>query len=68
MWEAFLYRLCVFNAFGRRAGFDIYASHLFPQGVLAAITLVEVALEMQELEEEMGVRWHFPLLTGLHCL
>ena len=28
------------NAFGRRAGFDVDASHVFPQGVLAAIALV----------------------------
>ena len=30
----------VSNAFGRRAGFDEDASHIFPQGVLAAMTLV----------------------------
>ena len=37
---ASLYRLCVPNAFGGRAGFDMNTSHIFPQGVLAAITLV----------------------------
>ena len=30
----------MFNAFGGRAGFDVDASHVFPQNVLAAITLV----------------------------
>ena len=50
MCEAFLYRLPVLNAFGCTAGFDIYASHIFPRGVLTAITLVEVTLEMKELE------------------
>ena len=28
------------NAFGKRAGFDVDTSHVFPQGVLAAITFV----------------------------
>ena len=28
------------TAFGGRAGFDVDASHVFPQGVLAAVTLV----------------------------
>ena len=27
------------NTFGQRAGFDLNDSHVFPQGVLAAITL-----------------------------
>ena len=35
-----LYSLCVPSAFFGRAGFDIITSHIFPQGVLAAITLV----------------------------
>lgn len=38
--SAFLYRLHVPNAFGGRTGFDKDASHLFPQGVLVAITFV----------------------------
>ena len=37
---ASLYRLCVPGAFGGRAGFDVDASHIFPQCVLAAIALV----------------------------
>ena len=28
------------SAFNGRAGFDVDASHIFPQGVLAAVTLV----------------------------
>ena len=38
------------NAFGWRAEFDMDASHLFPQGVLAAITLVGGGLELEGLE------------------
>ena len=29
------------NVFSARAGFDVNASHLFPYGVLATITLIE---------------------------
>ena len=35
-----LYRICLLSAFGGKAGFDVDASHIFPQGVLAAVTLV----------------------------
>ena len=35
-----LYRLCVPNAYGGKAGSDVDASHIFPQGVLTALTLV----------------------------
>ena len=35
-----LYRLLVSSVFSGRAGFDVDASHIFPQGVLANITLV----------------------------
>lgn len=38
--EVSLYRLHVPNAFGERAGFDVDPSHVFPQGVLEAITLL----------------------------
>ena len=38
--EACLYRLHVPSAFGGRAGFDLNISHVLPQGVLAALTLV----------------------------
>ena len=37
--RATLYSLCVLSGFDGRAGFDVNSS-LFPQGVLAAITLV----------------------------
>ena len=43
----FLYRLCVSHAFGGRAGFDGSANHVFPYGVLAAITLVAGRIEMK---------------------
>lgn len=33
-----LYRLHLANAFDGTAGFDMDASHVFPQGVLAAVT------------------------------
>ena len=36
-----LHRLCVPSVFGVRAGFDADASHVFPHGVLATITLIE---------------------------
>lgn len=38
---AFLYRLHIPSAFDGRAGFDMDPTHVFPQGVLAAMTLVE---------------------------
>ena len=28
------------NAFGGRAGFDVYTSHVFPHGMLEAISLI----------------------------
>ena len=34
-----LFSLCVPSVFGGRAGFDVNTSHVFPQSVLAAITL-----------------------------
>lgn len=37
---AFLYRLSVPNAFAGRAGYDLDASKILPQGVLAAINLI----------------------------
>lgn len=35
-----LSRLCVSNIFGVRAGFDLDTRHIFPQGVLATVTLI----------------------------
>ena len=37
---ALLYNLCVPSGFGGRARFDVHTSHVFPQGAVAAITLV----------------------------
>ena len=38
---ASLYSLNVSSVFGERDGFDVNTSHVFPQGVLAAIILME---------------------------
>ena len=37
---ASLYRLCVPNAFGGRAGFEMDVTYIFPQGTVAAITFI----------------------------
>lgn len=43
MWECPCVS-CVFNVFGARVGFDMDFSHIFPQGVLATITLIGVVI------------------------
>lgn len=40
--KASLCRFCVPSASGGRVEFDVNASHIFPQGVLATLTLVGV--------------------------
>lgn len=52
------------NAFEGRAGFDMKSNHLFSQGVLKGITLVEGVrgLEIKGPELMLNVR-----LTGHHC-
>lgn len=40
MWQRPLHTLHVSSALRERGGFDIDTSHVFPQGVLAAITLL----------------------------
>lgn len=47
---AFICRLLVPRVIHVRAGFDMDASHIFPQGVLATITLMGVWLVLKELE------------------
>lgn len=37
---AFLCGLCLPSAFGGRTGFDVNTNYIFPQGVLATVTLV----------------------------
>ena len=37
---ASLCKLCVPNTFSGRVGFDVDGCHIFPQGVLATITMV----------------------------
>ena len=56
--------LCVPNAFEGRAGFDMKSNHLFSQGVLEGITLVEGirGLEIKGLKLMLSVR-----LNGHHC-
>ena len=54
-----LYRLNVPSAFGGRAGFDVDARHVFPQGVLAAITLGGGRAGDGGLELMPGVKWDF---------
>lgn len=46
----------MYPAFCRSADLDADASHIFLQGVLAALALVEVGLGMQSLEREQGGR------------
>ena len=57
----FVYRLCVPNAFGGIAGFDMDASHIFPQGVLAAITLIGGGAGAREPRASSGCE------AGLPC-
>ena len=59
---ASLYSLYVPSGFDGRAGFDVNISHIFPQGVLAAITLVGSGLEKEGLGPEPGVSQGFPSL------
>lgn len=47
------------NAFGRRVDFDVDASHVFPQGILTSIILMEVWLMLEELESAQGARQDF---------
>ena len=51
-----LCRLHILSAFGGRTGLDVVASHVFPQGVLAAITLMRGCMEMEWVELELGVK------------
>lgn len=48
--SASLYRLHMPYVFGGGAGFDVDASHISPQGVLAAIPWFGVGLEIEGLE------------------
>ena len=57
----------MYPAFCRRAELDVDASYIFLQGVLAAITLVDVGLEMESLEQEQGVSAASSLLSDHLC-
>ena len=48
------------SAFYGRVGFDMDAIHIFPQGVLAAITLVGGGAGDGGARAGPGVRWDFP--------
>lgn len=52
-------RLHVPNDFDRKAGFDVDSSCVFPQGVLVALTLVNVELELEWLKLAQVVRQDF---------
>lgn len=54
---ASLCRLCVPSVFHGRDGFDVDTSHVFPQGVLTAITLIEGVAEAEVLAQ--GGKWDF---------
>ena len=62
--EVSLYSLCVPGAFGVRAGFDMNRSDTFPQGVVAAITLVVDRAGDEGIGPELSVRQCFP---STHC-
>ena len=65
---AFIYRLHVPNAFGERAGFDVDPSHVFPQGVLAAITLVGSGTRDGSARAGALCKVRRPLCSGYHTL
>lgn len=52
---ASLNTLCVPSGYGERTRFDVCTSFVFPQGVLADITLKEMVLGMKVLQPELGV-------------
>ena len=58
-----MYRLCVPSAFGGRAGFDMDKSHVFPQGMLAAITFVWSGAEDGLDRAGMGYETGLPLCS-----
>ena len=49
----------VSDIFGEKAGFAMNASHIFPQDVLAAVTLIRVYLVLEDLKPVQGVRRDF---------
>ena len=58
---AYLCTLCVSNVFGVRAGFDMDASHIFPHGVLAIITLIRGVVGVEESNAYAGCVVGLPL-------
>lgn len=48
---ASLFGLCVPSGFGGRTESEVTLGHMFPQGVLAVMTLVRGGLEMKELSQ-----------------
>lgn len=48
------------SGFGGRAGLDVSISHIFPEGLLATLTLVGSVLEMEGLGPETGMSQGFP--------
>lgn len=58
-----LYRLHVPDTFGRGAGFDMEASHIFPQGVLEIVTLVGVGTGHRGARGRTGSEAILPLYS-----
>lgn len=54
-----LYVMHVFSIFGMRAGFCMDASLIFPQCVLATITLIGVVPGVKVLKPTWSIRWDF---------
>ena len=58
-----LYRLHVPSAFGGRAGFDVDASNIFLQDVLASVTLVGGGTAHRGAKAEAGCEARLPLCS-----
>ena len=67
----FLCHLSVLSAFGGRAGFEVIRDHVFPQDVLAAITLVgeeagDWAKDRARCEPELAyAQWSSPCYDNI---
>ena len=59
---ACLYYLYVPSAFGRRAGFDMNTSHVFPSGVLASPALIGRGAKDGEVGDGVGMWQGFPFV------
>ena len=62
-----LSRLCLPSAFGGKAEFDVNAYHIFPQGVLVAITLLGGVAGDEGARACAKFEASLPLLCGHQC-